>query len=103
MRIINLSTTYLCFAIATQLCSDQCVDSGLDYQAGRKPMEINVFRDLRRLDFSVFSMERTDLLLLTPLLQSCPVLQEFHLHVSIYCEQVYLKNLPKFYIYDFFW
>lgn len=46
---------------------------------------ICLFSNLRRLDFSVrYTPEKTDLLLMTtPLLQSCPLLQDFHLHVSI--------------------
>ncbi|KAL7118018.1 hypothetical protein ACP275_03G109400 [Erythranthe tilingii] len=38
---------------------------------------INLFSKLRRLNINVFRMSMKDLLLLTPILQSCPLLQEF--------------------------
>lgn len=47
-------------------------------------MWIGMFRNIiRRLDLFVYGWQRMDLLLLTPFLQTFPLLQYFHVHVSI--------------------
>ncbi|CAH9136568.1 unnamed protein product [Cuscuta epithymum] len=54
------------------------------YQESQRLMRmggIEKFSKLRRLELNVNCMPKTDLLALTPFLQSCPLLQEFHLNV----------------------
>ncbi|KAL7118064.1 hypothetical protein ACP275_03G112200 [Erythranthe tilingii] len=47
-------------------------------------MGFNMFKNLTRLVFSLCTVRDCDLLSLTALFQSCPLLQEFHLHTNIY-------------------
>ncbi|GFQ02191.1 hypothetical protein PHJA_002363000 [Phtheirospermum japonicum] len=70
---------------------------------------INVYHNLEKLELNLCCTRRIDLLTVTPVLHSCPLLQEFHLAVNIqtlefrgYKEHVRLHpQLKKVYISGF--
>ncbi|KAL9173423.1 hypothetical protein ABFS82_03G113500 [Erythranthe guttata] len=58
------------------------VSRGDYFQGSIGYMGTNIFRNLRRLDLSLYNIPQMDLLLLTQLLQSCSLVQEFHLNTN---------------------